>query len=106
RQASWWQLVFSSRSSSLPLVEFIRSPRAPSGGPRCALIVASFADADAGVLDHRPPLVHFRLEKLPELRRRRAEHEQADLLATSLDRGIVQRRRHVGVYFSHDRRPT
>src|SRR5262249_59431107 len=29
----------------LPLVEFIRSPRAPSGGPRCALIVAGLIAA-------------------------------------------------------------
>src|SRR5262249_31269478 len=71
---------------------------------RRAASLRSFADADAGVLDQWSPLVHFRLEKLSELRRRRADHEQAELLQTSLDRGIGQRGGRVGVYFLHDRR--
>src|SRR5712692_658155 len=47
----------------------------------------SFADADAGLLDHRSPFVHFRPEELSELFGRRADHEQAELLQSPLIAG-------------------
>src|SRR5215467_10717046 len=94
-----------TRAAQLGLCSCRRSwKQSPATGHAIRAGAASFADADAGVLDHRPPLVHFRLEKLAELRWRRADHEQAELLETSLDRGIGQRGSRVRVYFSHDRR--
>src|SRR4029077_10391389 len=64
----------------------------------------SFSDAEAGLLNHRSPLIHLQFEKLPELLGRRAGYEQSKLFQTPPDRGLGERRDGVGMHFLHDRR--
>src|SRR5437868_13599164 len=63
--------------------------------------LASLVHGDAGFLDHRTPFVHLGLEVVGKLRRRRADHHDAEPFEPLFSGGIGQRCDDIGVDFAH-----
>src|SRR5262245_38546860 len=69
---------------------------------QCSTVGGSLGTGDAGLLDHRPPLVHLGLKDGRELVRRRAADDDTEGLELLPGRRIGERRDCVGVHLADD----